>query len=228
MAAPSAGGRQGRRRGDPAVLAGRPPRPRRMSIAEELARERAARRAADALDVNEFRGIDDLDSLDDLDTIDWASDPWDDPRGRRVRRAVALADPVGEVGRLHPARPGDRAGPRGRRGRVVVHPPGQPAGRTERTGELHRRRWRHAAVAERAAGGRGLRRRRLDVPLVRRAPRRAGDHARLLRARPPRPHGQRARPAAHAAERDVHEDHVPRGLHRRRRSPPGSIATWRR
>ena len=51
-----------------------------MSIAEELARERAARRAADAVDVNEFRGIDDLDSLDNLDTIDWASDPWDDPQ----------------------------------------------------------------------------------------------------------------------------------------------------
>ena len=50
-----------------------------MSIAEELARERAARRANDARDVNEFRGIDDIDSLNDLDTIDWESDPWDDP-----------------------------------------------------------------------------------------------------------------------------------------------------
>jgi UPF0755 protein len=50
-----------------------------VSIAEELARERAARRAADARDVNDLRGIDDLDSLEHLDTIDWESDPWDDP-----------------------------------------------------------------------------------------------------------------------------------------------------
>ena len=51
-----------------------------MSIAEELAREREARRAADARDVNEFRGIDDIDSLEHLDTIDWTSDPWDEPQ----------------------------------------------------------------------------------------------------------------------------------------------------
>jgi UPF0755 protein len=50
-----------------------------VSIADELARERAERRAADARDVNEYRGIDDLDSLRDLDTIDWETDPWDDP-----------------------------------------------------------------------------------------------------------------------------------------------------
>ena len=51
-----------------------------MSIAEELAREHEARRAADARDVNEFRGIDDIDSLEHLDTIDWTSDPWDEPQ----------------------------------------------------------------------------------------------------------------------------------------------------
>ena len=51
-----------------------------MTIAEELAREREARRAADTRDVNEWRGIDELDSLEHLDTIDWTSDPWDDPQ----------------------------------------------------------------------------------------------------------------------------------------------------
>lgn len=48
-----------------------------MTIAEELAKERAAARAAAARDVNELRGIDDLDSLDQLDILDWEEDPWD-------------------------------------------------------------------------------------------------------------------------------------------------------
>ena len=46
-----------------------------MTIAEELARERAAKRAAEDRDP---RGIDDLDSLDALETLDWNTDPWDD------------------------------------------------------------------------------------------------------------------------------------------------------
>lgn len=46
-----------------------------MTIAEELARERAARRARD---VGSARGIDDLDSLEALDVLDWNADPWDD------------------------------------------------------------------------------------------------------------------------------------------------------
>lgn len=59
-----------------------------MTLAEELARERAAaRRAVEARggtvapavnDVNDARGIDDLDSLDSLDLLDWSTDPWDD------------------------------------------------------------------------------------------------------------------------------------------------------
>ncbi len=49
-----------------------------MSISDELARERAARRRGEARDVNEARGIDDLDSLEHLDTLDWTTDPWDE------------------------------------------------------------------------------------------------------------------------------------------------------
>ena len=64
--------------------------------------------------------------------------------------------------------------------------------------------------------------------------------ARLLPAAPRRPHGQRARPPAHAARRDLHASHLPRGFHgatdggrlgaeqprfdaRRRSSPPPTI-----
>ena len=47
-----------------------------MTIAEELARERAAARRE--RDLAAARGIDDLDSLDELDTLDWHADPWDD------------------------------------------------------------------------------------------------------------------------------------------------------
>ena len=59
-------------------------------------------------------------------------------------------------------------------------------------------------------------RERRRVPLVRRAPRRARADARLLPAPPPRPHGQPDGGAPDAAGRDVHERHVPRGLHARR------------
>ncbi len=47
-----------------------------MTIAEELARERAAARRQ--RDVGASRGIDDLDSLDSLDMLDWSTDPWDE------------------------------------------------------------------------------------------------------------------------------------------------------
>src|SRR5215216_4873598 len=47
-----------------------------MTIAEELARERAAARRA--RDLGAARGIDDLDSLESLEVLDWSSDPWDD------------------------------------------------------------------------------------------------------------------------------------------------------
>lgn len=47
-----------------------------MSIAEELARERAqARRERD---LAAARGIDSLDSLDSLEVLDWDTDPWDE------------------------------------------------------------------------------------------------------------------------------------------------------
>ena len=121
-------GRQGRRGSDPAVVAGRSP----VSIAEELAREREARRAADARDVNEFRGIDDIDSLEHLDTIDWTSDPWDEPQAAGSVERLALADAVGEVGRLHRSRARHRDGAGGRPRRLVVHPPGQPNRRRHR------------------------------------------------------------------------------------------------
>ena len=51
-----------------------------MTIADELAKERAAARAAaraSSVDVRELRGIDDLDSLDQLDLLGWETDPWD-------------------------------------------------------------------------------------------------------------------------------------------------------
>ncbi|MET0145536.1 MAG: endolytic transglycosylase MltG [Ilumatobacteraceae bacterium] len=48
-----------------------------MTIADELARERAEQRTAD---LNERRGIDALDSTDQLDALDWSADPWDDTR----------------------------------------------------------------------------------------------------------------------------------------------------
>ena len=50
-----------------------------MTIADELARERAAKRAAGTRDPSDPRGIDGLDSLDSLETLDWSDDPWDDP-----------------------------------------------------------------------------------------------------------------------------------------------------
>ena len=47
-----------------------------MTIAEDLARERAeARRERDLAGA---RGIDDLDSLEALEMLDWSTDPWDD------------------------------------------------------------------------------------------------------------------------------------------------------
>lgn len=51
-----------------------------MTIAEELARERAAtrRRGADGPDLGVRRRIDELDSLDQLDLLDWNDDPWDE------------------------------------------------------------------------------------------------------------------------------------------------------
>ena len=45
-----------------------------MTIAEELARERAAQREPD---LNHRRRIDDLESLGMLDTLGWEDDPWD-------------------------------------------------------------------------------------------------------------------------------------------------------
>ena len=47
-----------------------------MTIAEDLARERAAARRE--RDLAAARGIDDLDSLEALEMLDWSSDPWDD------------------------------------------------------------------------------------------------------------------------------------------------------
>jgi UPF0755 protein len=52
-----------------------------MTLAEDLARERAAARRAEQdrqRDVSRSRGIDDIDSLDELDVLDWSSDPWDE------------------------------------------------------------------------------------------------------------------------------------------------------
>jgi UPF0755 protein len=47
-----------------------------MSIAEELARERATARRE--RDLAASRGIDTLDSLDSLEVLDWDTDPWDE------------------------------------------------------------------------------------------------------------------------------------------------------
>lgn len=61
-----------------------------MSIADELARERAEarRRGAMADDLSTRRRIDELESLDQLDVLDWTDDPWDE------------ADATGAVERL--------------------------------------------------------------------------------------------------------------------------------
>ena len=52
-----------------------------MTVADELARERAAARRTEQdrrRDVTLSRGIDDIDSVDDLDVLDWSADPWDE------------------------------------------------------------------------------------------------------------------------------------------------------
>jgi UPF0755 protein len=52
-----------------------------MTLAEDLARERAAARRAEEdrrRDVTRSRGLDDVDSLDELDLLDWSTDPWDE------------------------------------------------------------------------------------------------------------------------------------------------------
>jgi peptidoglycan lytic transglycosylase G len=52
-----------------------------VSVAEELARERAEARRAEQdrrRDVGRTRGIDEVDSVDDLDMIGWSADPWDE------------------------------------------------------------------------------------------------------------------------------------------------------
>ena len=78
-----------------------------VTIADDLARERAARRGAER-DVDEARGIDDLDSLEHARDARLEHRPVGRRRGRRHGRAAALADPLGEVGGLHAARPRDR------------------------------------------------------------------------------------------------------------------------
>ena len=95
-----------------------------MSIAEDLARERAeARRERD---LGGVRGIDDLDSLDSLDMLDWSTDPWDDTQSapaverlrwqtRSIKWVAYTALAVLTVAVLVA----------GRR-RLVVHPPDQP------------------------------------------------------------------------------------------------------
>ncbi len=184
-----------------------------MSIADELARERATKRRGEARDVNEARGIDDLDSLEHLDTLDWTTDPWDD------------ADAAGTVERLRWQTRSVKwvaytllvivialilvAGLAGWWYVRQINPPGdagEPVSFTVDPADT-------LQTLERAPGGRGAHRRRRRVPLVRRAPRRPGDHTRLLRAGPQRPHGQRPRPAAHAARADLHQGDVPGGLH---------------
>ena len=164
-----------------------------------------------------------------LDTLDWTSDPWDDPRGRRVRRAAALADPLGQVGRLHrcssspscsSSSPGWSAG-------------GTSARSTRRASPAPRSSFTVAAddtldsLSERLEAEGFI----VDAGVFRWYVERHGGleitpgYYELARQRP---HGQRARPAAHAAGRDVHQGDVPRGVHRGARWPPASTGTWRR
>ena len=79
-----------------------------MTIADELARERAARGDAGAPTSASAAAIDDLDSLDQLDTLDWSADPWDDAEAAGTVERLRVADPLGQVGRLHAARARDR------------------------------------------------------------------------------------------------------------------------
>ena len=111
-----------------------------MSIADELARERASARRVEQdrrRDVSRARGIDDVDSLDELDMLDWSTDPWDDAvaagsverlrwQTRSVKWVAYSLLVLGMVAVLV-----------GRRRRLVVHPPGQPGGRPGTAGRLH-------------------------------------------------------------------------------------------
>ena len=146
------------------------------------------------------RGIDDVDSLDELDMLDWSDRPVGRGRRRRLRRAAALADPVGQVGRLHAPRarrwwPSSSPAPSGggtstRSTRPAS--PGQPVAFTVDPADTLQTvsdRLQQQGFVEDAGA----------VPLVRRPPRRAGADAGLLRAAHERPHGQRAGPPAHAA-----------------------------
>ena len=192
-----------------------------VTIADELARERAAARRE--RDVAAARGIDDLDSLESLDMLDWSTDPWDDAEAagavERLRwqtrsvkwvayTVLALLTVIVLVAGIV--------------GWWYIHQI-NPAGDPSEAVAVHDQRRRHPAVGERPAGGAGLRRGRRRLPLVHEPPRRARARARLLRAAHQRPHGQPARSAAHAARRDLHQGDVPRGLHGAAdRGPPGA------
>ena len=165
--------------------------------------------------------IDDVDVARHARRLDWHDDPWDELARRRRGRAAAAPDPHRSSGSAIAALvlvDRARSSPAGHR--LVVHPPDQPRGRAGRAGRASRSTdGETLRVGQRAARGQGLDRRRRLLPLVRRATT-AGSTSTpgLLRASPRSDHmGNVLGRAAHAAERDVHEGDVPRGLHRRRR-----------
>ena len=116
------------------------------------------------------------------------------PRSRPVRqqtRIVKWAVWIAFVAR-------DRADPGRRLRRLVVPRQGPARGRAGPPRAFTVSARRHDHVGVRAARGRGLRRRRRGVPVVRRPAGRARSHIRVSTSSPERPHGQRAVAPAHA------------------------------
>ena len=165
---------------------------------------------------------------DSRPAVDWSTDPWDatDRTGsverlrtdRRVVKwivwasmavaivAILIAGAVGwwYLGKINPA---------GAAGDVA---------------ELHGQRTGRHRVGRAAPRRRRTHLRSRDLRVVRRARRRPRADPGLLRAAAQRPHGQRPRTPAHAAGPDLHQGHVPRGLHPGSRWQSGSTPRCRR
>ena len=113
----------------------------------------------------------------------------------------------------------DRDDPHRRLGRVVVPRARRPRARSPRPCRSPCLPATTSTRSRPSAAGR-LRRGRFGVHVVRRAPRRAGDRARLLPVAAQRSRGQRARPAANAADQTFGRSLSPRAT-RSSRWPTG-------
>ena len=199
-----------------------------MTIAEELARERAEARR-DATSPRPAASTTSTRSTSSTCSTG-ATDPWDDAEAAGVGRAAAVADPARSSG--SPTRCSSLVivvDPRRRRRRLVVHPPDQPGRRSGDPVSLHRRptATRSRRVSERLQeqgfvedagvfrwyvdhhGGLELTPGYYEL--------RTSDHMGNMLAR-----------AAHAAERRRTPRSRSRRASRSTRSPTGSTATCRR